>query len=94
MQQTPQRKMNQDRVIGKIRKAVKEAGSQKELADRLKLYPQMISDMIHKRRDPMGRMLEYLGLEQITIVKTYYIEAERGDCSKRRRNGKESATSA
>lgn len=56
-------------AVARLRAVVKEAGSQTAAAQRLKIAPAYISDLLYRRRRMSDAMLEKLGLRRTVIEK-------------------------
>jgi hypothetical protein len=52
----------------RLRAAVGEAGSEAELARRIKITRQALSDVMRSRKEPGPAILSYLGLRRVTAV--------------------------
>lgn len=46
-----------------------ESITQKELAARIGVSPQMVNDMLHRNRSLNQKMLDYLGIERVVIYR-------------------------
>jgi len=57
--------MTTNDVIQLISDSVRGWGSQKELASRIKISEQYLSDVLNRRREPGNRILKYFGLIRI-----------------------------
>ena len=59
--------MNKAEFIQHLQQLVTEAGSQKDLANRLKISTPYLNDVLQGRRDPGKKILAALGFEQVVI---------------------------
>ena len=53
-------------LISDLRRIVSES-SQKEVADRMRLTPQYINDVLHRRRPVSGAMAKKLGYKRVVV---------------------------
>ena len=53
-------------LISDLKRAVSES-SQKEFADRMRLTPQYIKDVLHRRRPVSGQMAKKLGYKRVVV---------------------------
>jgi transcriptional regulator with XRE-family HTH domain len=56
--------LTREEVLVRLRAALR-AGEQRALAERVGISPQHLCDLLRGRRDPAGKVLEYLGLEPV-----------------------------
>ena len=59
--------MNKTEFLQYLQQLVTEAGSQKDLANRLKISTPYLNDVLQGRRDPGKKILAALGFEQVVI---------------------------
>jgi len=59
--------VNKAEFIQHLQQLVIEAGSQKDLANRLKISTPYLNDVLQGRRDPGKKILAALGFEQVVI---------------------------
>lgn len=59
--------MNKAEFMQYLQQLVTEAGSQKDLANRLKISTPYLNDVLQGRRDPGKKILAALGFEQVVI---------------------------
>lgn len=59
--------MNKAEFMEYLQQLVTEAGSQKDLANRLKISTPYLNDVLQGRRDPGKKILAALGFEQVVI---------------------------
>lgn len=57
--------MNKTEFMQYLQQLVAEAGSQKDLASRLKISAPYMNDILLGRRDPSKKLLNALGFEQV-----------------------------
>lgn len=58
-----------DRVLHELRKACEAVGSQIAWANEHKVSAAYLSDVLNKRRDPGGSLLDALGYERVTLYR-------------------------
>lgn len=59
-------------VVVLLNYRIDHAGSQKAVAEQAGISPQYLNDVVHFRRDPGRKVLEWLGLERRVV----YVERE------------------
>lgn len=57
--------MNKAEFMEYLQQLVTEAGSQKDLANRLKISTPYLNDILNGRRDPSKKILNALGFEEV-----------------------------
>jgi hypothetical protein len=56
-----------DQIVAELRTAVRRAGGQKALAEKIGISPQYLHDMLNERRHVTGLALDYLGFTEMTV---------------------------
>lgn len=68
--------MNKQQVIIYLTGKVVEAHSQKALAEKIQVTPSFLNDVLMGKRNPTGKILDYLGLEKVTIYRKKETESK------------------